>query len=91
MLLKEWVTVVTYALFSVLILIEIMTLIKLIKEGEQKECIKILVFYIISNTAMILNTYLNKILSEADKTTNMSKILWLMATSGLAFVIYFIC
>jgi hypothetical protein len=36
------------------------TLIKLIKEGEHKECIKIMVLYIISNAAMIVCTGLNE-------------------------------
>ena len=46
MSLEEWVTGFTYALFSVLILIEVGTLIKLLREGEHKECIKIMVLYI---------------------------------------------
>jgi hypothetical protein len=40
------------------------TLIKLIKEGEHKECIKIMVLYIISNAAMIVCTGLNEKLQE---------------------------
>ena len=51
-------------MFTVLILIEVGTLIKLIKEGEHKECIKILVLYIISNAAMIVCTGLNEKLQE---------------------------
>ena len=46
MSLGDLVTGFTYALFSVLILIEVGTLIRLLREGEHKECIKIMVLYI---------------------------------------------
>ena len=86
MSLEEWVTGFTYALFSVLILIEVGTLIKLLREGEHKECIKIMVLYIISNAAMIVCTRLNIKLTNENVRVHLL-VVWIQIT----FATYFIC
>ena len=90
MSLEVWVNSFTYAFFLVLILIEVGTMMKLIKEGEHNQCIKILALYIISNGAMIVCTFLNT--KTVDKlASNSDEVLWLLVTSGLAFAIFLTC
>ena len=88
MSLEEWVTGFTYALFSVLILIEVGTLVKLTKEGEHKQCIKIIVLYIISNVAMIVCTLLNTKNKNQEDQKDSKEFFWFFITAGSSFAIY---
>ena len=86
MSLDLWVNGANYALFSVLILIEVGTLVKLTKEGEHKQCIQILVLYIISNVAMIVNIFLNTKIENHESQKDSNEYFWFItAGSRLQF------
>ena len=86
MLSSEEVAGISIGLYSVMILVMVVTIMKLIRSGEYRECKRIIFFFIISNTGAIIATSTNIVLYKKETSANHFTLLVVVNSFGyLAF------